>query len=162
MHRTRWSVVISGHLKARLDPAACSEMIYSLWMEFEAVALQSRILGMGMAVSCWTLHNTYWLVIPSSWDWWHGNARYLIVATSDAVLRPAGPAILNGNLATVRWPLSRVKVNTKFDPPSCLLQSVMRFALDRQRTRLQSAPKSKLMWRSSSSFLLLRSQRALV
>lgn len=50
------------------------------------------------------------------------NTRYLIVATSDAVDRPAGPAILYGNLATVRWLLSRVKVKTKFDPSSIFWQ----------------------------------------
>lgn len=90
------------------------------------------------------------------------NTRYLIVATSDAVDRPAGPAILYGNLATVRWLLSRVKVKTKFDHSSIFWQSVMLFASDMERTLLQRASKSKLMRRYSSSCALLRSQRPLV
>lgn len=71
--------------------------------------------------------------------------RYLTVATSDAVVNETGPAILNGNFATVRWPFSSVKTKTRFEPPSIFSQLVMAFALPRDRILWHSAPKSKLM-----------------
>lgn len=159
MHCTRWTSVISGHLKCRLVPDACSEMMYSLPISLAASALQSRILGMGMLVFRWTDQCVNICICSVQFANWTEILRYLTVATSDAVVRQTGPAIWKGNFAMVRWPSSSVKTKTRLEPPSIFSQVVILLALQRERIFWHSALKSKLMWRSWSSWFSLQSQR---
>src|SRR5687767_13574024 len=104
MHRT-WSLPsIVGHFLCNGTPRACSMMIYSLPMTFEASSLQSRMFGIGMLVLACTrkMHSGQppshvVVLIP-----FVHNVRYLIVATSELVVNFGGPANAKGNLATMR------------------------------------------------------------
>lgn len=111
------SADISGHLWRNCTPEACSVMMYSQPIGFEATSLHSRILGIGTDVlDCTDMLLTVQR-LRSSWNGYL-HSRYLMVATSELVVSLCGPATTVGSLATIRLALSHVKMKLLLKPPS--------------------------------------------
>lgn len=79
--------------------------------------------------------------------WWIDlHSRYLIVPTSELVISLGGPAMVKGNLATIRCALLVVKMKIRLKPPSFFSQVAIEVALGHNSITLrQSASKSNAM-----------------